>query len=62
MLRLTTSVLALAAILSAAACGDAVPEARFVSEAVAAPAQSGPDYGWKTQAQPTEDGEVMSYQ
>ena len=61
MFRFTTSALILAAILSAAGCGDAVPDTSFVSEAVAAPSQA-PDYGWRTPMAPEADsGTVTQY-
>jgi hypothetical protein len=61
MFRLACSALFLAVVVSAAGCGEGTPETRFVSEAVAAPAQ-GPDYGWRTNAEPAGgDATVQEY-
>ena len=62
MCRFASNALLLALALAlAAGCGDRTPEASFVSEAVAAPA-NGPDYGWRTGISPAAgDGAVAEY-
>lgn len=42
-------IASLAALLLAA-CGEDGREPSFISEAVAAPVSTGPDYGWRTDA------------
>lgn len=61
MKRFTSRALFLAVVVSMAGCGEGAPDTPFVSEAQAAPAQAS-DYGWKTNANPTEDGAVMNYE
>ena len=62
MFRPISSAILLAAILSAAGCGDSQRETPFVSEAVAAPSRTA-DYGWRTGMAPdaVEDGTVKDY-
>jgi hypothetical protein len=45
------------------ACSEGGKEASFVSEAVASPAASAPDYGWRTDMAPDaeQDGTVKDY-
>jgi hypothetical protein len=45
------------------ACSEGGKEASFVSEAVASPATTPPDYGWRTDMAPdaVEDGTVKDY-
>jgi hypothetical protein len=62
MFRIASSAVLLAVTLTAAGCGEGMPDTPLVSEAVAAPAAQGPDYGWKTNAHPTEDGTVVDYE
>ena len=51
------------AVLLLTACGEDGKEPSFVSEAMASPVTTGPDYGWRTDMAPAakEDGDVKEY-
>lgn len=62
MFRSASSALVISVVLSAAGCDRTPPEALFVSEVVAAPANA-PAKGWQSSVSPTAvDDTVVEYE